>query len=62
MVVNGLQNHVIRHGRAIFLGYVKSQAYKNNPRLILELKDGIIRVIVEIEPQLCQNVFENFNG
>jgi len=42
-------------------GYVKSQVYKNNPQSIPELKDEIIRVIGEIEPQLCQNVIENFN-
>jgi hypothetical protein len=42
-------------------GYVKSQVYKNNPQSIPELKDKIIRVIGEIEPQLCQNVIENFN-
>ena len=46
-------------------GYVKSQVYKNNPQSIPELKDEIIREIEpqigEIEPQLCQNVIENFN-
>lgn len=42
-------------------GYVKSQVYKNNPHSINKLKDEIIRVIREIEPQLCQRVIENFN-
>lgn len=42
-------------------GYVKSQVYKNNPQSIPKLKDEIIRVIGDIEPQLCQRVIENFN-
>lgn len=37
-------------------GSVKSQIYKNDPQLITALKDEIIRVISEIEPQLFENV------
>lgn len=33
--------------------YGKSQVYKNNPPSIPEVTEEIIRVISEIEPQLC---------
>lgn len=36
-------------------GYVKSEFYKN-PESIPKLRHGIILVIVEIAPELCQNV------
>lgn len=35
--------------------------YKNSPYFIPELKDEIIRVISEIESQLCLHVVEYFN-
>lgn len=38
---------------------VKFNVYKNNPQLIPELKDEIISIIGEIEPQLWPNAFEN---
>lgn len=41
-------------------GFVKSQVYANKPQTIPELKAEIQRVIGEIEPQLCENVIENF--
>ena len=41
--------------------YVKGQVYKNNPQTISELKAEIIRVVSEIEPQLCANVINNFD-
>ena len=56
----GHQDHVIWHRWTIFFGVmVKSQVYKNNPQSIPELKDEIIRVVGEIDPQLCQNVIEH---
>lgn len=42
-------------------GYVKDQVYADNPQTIEALKANIERVIGEIEPQLCQNVIENFD-
>lgn len=38
-----------------------SLVYKNYPQSIPELKKEIIRVISEIEPQICQKVIQNFN-
>jgi hypothetical protein len=38
----------------------KSRIYANKPQSIPELKAEIGRVISEIEPQLCENVVENF--
>ena len=42
-------------------GHVKGEVYKNNPQSIYELKQEIVRVIGEVEPQLCENVIENFD-
>ena len=42
-------------------GYLKSQVYRNNPQSIHDLKDGIIRMIGEIKPELCQHVIGDFN-
>jgi hypothetical protein len=39
---------------------VKSRVYANKPQTIPELKAEIGRVIGEIEPQLWENVIENF--
>jgi hypothetical protein len=40
--------------------FVKSRVYANKPQTIPELKAEIGRVIGEIEPQLCENIIENF--
>ena len=41
-------------------GYVKDKAYADAPQSIQELKEKIRAVINEIEPQMCENVMENF--
>ena len=41
-------------------GYVKGQVYKTYPQTIQELNNNIQRVFGEIEPQICENVLENF--
>ena len=41
-------------------GYVKDKVYANAPQSIQELKENIRAVIDEIEPQMCENVMENF--
>lgn len=41
-------------------GYVKGKVYADDPQTIDQLKDNIRRVIGDIEPQLCDNVMENF--
>ena len=35
-------------------------AYANKPRTVTHLKDNITRVILEIEPQLCEKIIENW--
>ena len=39
---------------------MKDKAYANALQLIQELKEKIRAVIHEIEPQMCENVIENF--
>ena len=34
--------------------------YADKPRTVTHLKDNIIRVIREIDPQLCEKVIENW--
>jgi hypothetical protein len=47
--------------RGYFLwGFVQSRVYVNKPQTIPELKAEFPRVIGEIEPQLWENVTENF--
>lgn len=41
-------------------GFLKGKVYANKPRTIPELKQEIQLAIAAIEPQLCQNVIENF--
>ena len=41
-------------------GYVKDKVYADTPQSIEELKEKIRAVIDEIEPQICENVMENF--
>lgn len=41
-------------------GYVKDKVYSNAPATIEALKENIRAEIREIEPQLCENVMENF--
>ena len=41
-------------------GYVKDKVYADAPQSIQELKEKIRPVIDEIEPQMCENVMENF--
>ena len=41
-------------------GYVKDKVYANAPQSIDELKEKIRTVIDEIEPQMCENLMENF--
>lgn len=41
-------------------GYVKEKVYVNKPQTVERLKEEIRRVIAEIEPQLCENVIQNF--
>ena len=41
-------------------GYVKHKVYSNAPQSIQELKEKIRAVITKIEPQMCDNVMENF--
>ena len=40
--------------------YVKDKVYADAPQSIEELKEKIRAVIDEIEPQMCENVMENF--
>lgn len=58
MMSIGPQYHVIWH-RWTVKGYVKTQVF--NPLSIFELNNEIICVVGETEPQLFQNVFQNFN-
>ena len=41
-------------------GYVKDKFYADAPQSIQELKEKVRTVIDEIEPQMCENVMENF--
>jgi hypothetical protein len=41
-------------------GFVKYRVYANKPQTIPQLKAEIGRVTGEIEPQLCENVVQNF--
>lgn len=43
-------------------GYVKSLVYENKPRTIEALRDNIVRVITEIEPDICQKVITNWTS
>lgn len=42
-------------------GYMKNHINKNNSELLPELKKEIVRVIIEIHPQIYKNFIENFN-
>lgn len=42
-------------------GYLKGKVYANAPATIQELKNSIIHEIEAIEPQLCDDVIENYN-
>ena len=39
---------------------MKDKVYADDPQSIHELKEKIRAVIDEIEPQMCENVMENF--
>ena len=39
---------------------MKDKVYADAPQLIQELKEKIRVIIDEIEPQMCENVMENF--
>ena len=41
-------------------GYMKDKVYADTTRSIQELNEKILPVIDEIEPQMCENVMENF--
>ena len=41
-------------------GHVKDKVYADAPQSIQELKEKIRAVIDKIEPQMCENVMENF--
>ena len=41
-------------------GYVKDKVYADASLSIQELKEKIRAVIDEIEPQICENLMENF--
>ena len=41
-------------------GYVNDKVYNNAPQSIQEIKEMICAVINEIEPQMCENVMDNF--
>lgn len=41
-------------------GFLKEKVYVNNPETIQQLRDNIITAIVEISPQLCEKVIDNF--
>ena len=41
-------------------GYAKDKVYADAPWSIQELEEKIRAVIDEIEPQMCENVMENF--
>ena len=41
-------------------GYMKDKVYTDAPQSIEELKGKIRVVIDEVEPQICENVMENF--
>ena len=41
-------------------GYVKDKVYPNAPQSIQEFNEKIRAFIDEIEPQMCENVMENF--
>ena len=43
-----------------FYGYVKNKIYADAPQSIQELEEKIRAVIDEMEPQMCENVMENF--
>lgn len=55
LMLIGYKDRMISHRWSIFLGgYMKCQVYRNNPQSMPELKDKIIRVIVEIENSKSQ--------
>ena len=39
---------------------MNGKVYADAPELIQELKEKIHAVIVKLEPQICENVMENF--
>lgn len=41
-------------------GYVKSKLYANKPRTIQQLKAEILRVIVDVSPDIYERVIINF--
>ena len=41
-------------------GYVKSLVYADKPRTVARFKDNTVRIIHEIEPQLCEKIIENW--
>lgn len=43
-------------------GYVKSLVYANKPATIADLEDNVVRVIGEIEANLCARVIENWTS
>lgn len=43
-------------------GYVKSQVYANKPATIADLENNVIRVIGEIEANLCARVIQNWTS
>ena len=46
--------------RLFYLVYVKDKIYADAPQSIKKLNEEIGAVIDEIEPQMCENVMENF--
>ena len=46
--------------RRFFWGYVKDKVYADAAQSIQELEEKIRDVIDEIEPQMCENVMENY--
>lgn len=46
--------------RIFSVGIFESKAYANDPKTIDELKNNVTAAIDEIEPQLCENVAENW--
>lgn len=46
--------------RIFSVGIFESKAYANDPKTSDELKNNVTATIDEIEPQLCENVAENW--
>ena len=63
VIINGHQGPCYLTPCDLFLwGIFQSLVYVNKPRNVRELKDGIRRVVGEIQEETCQAVTANFRG